>query len=52
MVYGAFLALLYVTKSKHSNDSFFTQVLTWLLLALGSHAVTGCNASSHLASRF
>jgi RsiW-degrading membrane proteinase PrsW (M82 family) len=46
MGYAAIVAFFYVTKKKHSNDSFFTQLLTWLLLALGSHAVTGCTSSS------
>lgn len=42
MAYGVVVAGFYFTKTKHTNDSFFTQLLTWLLFALGSHAVTGC----------
>lgn len=42
MAYGVIVAGFYFTKTKHTNDSFFTQLLTWLLFALGSHAVTGC----------
>ena len=39
--YGVVVAYFYWTKTKHSNDSFFSQLLTWLLFALGFHAVTG-----------
>merc|ERR1712146_135233 len=40
-VYAVVVAYFYLIKNKHTNDSFFSQLLTWLLFALGFHAVTG-----------
>lgn len=35
------MSAVFVLQDKHTNDSFFTQLCTWALFALGSYAIVG-----------